>query len=367
MSPQKKMLLSNRLRRRLRRHGDRRFRDLLQAPQGAPARPPGVGRVPAGDHHARDLSVPRREPVGLVPEGLSCRSARLPPRRAKVRGRCGSGRPRAAPATRPTRSPAASPACLPNLQRGRFRFVGTDIGVGAVEQARDAVFGERAMRLVPEEYHRFFAKANDGPTWQAKPILTNLVRFRQHNLMDPLAGEAVRPGVPEERADLLRRRLEEEGDGERPGGDSARRAAGGGRGRGRGRSGQGLHADSAVAVPQARSDRPETIDEQFETGRARRVLREPVGGFPRRVRPTARRAQREPPATGRMGALVGREPRPALQRRSDERDVPLGPQPQGALGDAGADRHQPADPQDRERLRRRAQGTNSSSPATSSS
>jgi chemotaxis protein methyltransferase CheR len=64
--------------------------------------------------------------------------------------------------------------------------VGTDIGVGAVEQARDAVFGDRAMRLVPKEYHRFFAKANDGPTWRAKPILSNLVRFQQHNLMDRL-------------------------------------------------------------------------------------------------------------------------------------------------------------------------------------
>ena len=77
--------------------------------------------------------------------------------------------------------------CLPNYQLWKVRIVGTDIGVGAVEQAQSAVFGERAMRLVPEDYRRrFFTKAADARIWQAKPVLTGMTAFRQHNLMEPL-------------------------------------------------------------------------------------------------------------------------------------------------------------------------------------
>jgi chemotaxis protein methyltransferase CheR len=67
------------------------------------------------------------------------------------------------------------------------QIVATDIGIGALEQARAAVFGERAMRLVPDDYkRRFFTKAKDAQLWQAKPLLTGMITCRQHNLMDPL-------------------------------------------------------------------------------------------------------------------------------------------------------------------------------------
>ena len=43
------------------------------------------------------------------------------------------------------------------------------------------------MRLVPNVYRsRFFTKADDAQIWQAKPILTEMLSFRRHNLMDPL-------------------------------------------------------------------------------------------------------------------------------------------------------------------------------------
>ena len=78
-------------------------------------------------------------------------------------------------------------ACLPNFTQWNVQIVGTDIGIGAVEQARTAVFGDRAMRLVPESYRtRFFTKAKDAQIWQAKPMLTAMASFRQHNLMATL-------------------------------------------------------------------------------------------------------------------------------------------------------------------------------------
>jgi chemotaxis protein methyltransferase CheR len=85
---------------------------------------------------------------------------------------------------------AATVACciaadLSNSQQWSIQILGTDIGVGAVEQARSAVFGERAMRLVPADLRkRFFIQAKDSLTWQAKPALTKLTSFQRHNLMD---------------------------------------------------------------------------------------------------------------------------------------------------------------------------------------
>ncbi len=78
-------------------------------------------------------------------------------------------------------------ACLPNHARWQIRIQGTDIGIGAVEQARNAMFRERAMRLVPDSYtKRFFDKGRLVEVWQARPVLSGMVTFRQHNLLDPL-------------------------------------------------------------------------------------------------------------------------------------------------------------------------------------
>ncbi len=78
-------------------------------------------------------------------------------------------------------------ACLPNRAQWQIRIVGTDIGTGAVEQAKAAVFGERAMKLVPESYKKsYFSKAKGANVWQARPALTGIVSFSQHNLLDPL-------------------------------------------------------------------------------------------------------------------------------------------------------------------------------------
>ena len=43
------------------------------------------------------------------------------------------------------------------------------------------------MHLVPEDYRRrFFIKGRQADVWQARPVLTEMMTFRQHNLLDPL-------------------------------------------------------------------------------------------------------------------------------------------------------------------------------------
>jgi chemotaxis protein methyltransferase CheR len=78
-------------------------------------------------------------------------------------------------------------ADLPTFAQWKVEILGTDIGVGALEQAKTAVFTERSMRLVPEDFRqRFFVQLPRLPVWQARPLVAQLIRYRQHNLMTPI-------------------------------------------------------------------------------------------------------------------------------------------------------------------------------------
>ncbi len=74
---------------------------------------------------------------------------------------------------------------LTNHREWKIEILGTDIGVGALEQANQAKFGVRAMRLVPPSCRtRFFTQA--GEFWTAQTTIKQWTSFRQHNLLDPL-------------------------------------------------------------------------------------------------------------------------------------------------------------------------------------
>ncbi len=135
VSPQKKALLSNRLRRRLRSTGIQGFEEYYQHLKRLPPQRRRVGRLPPGDHHARDLPVPRSGPVGLVPQRLSSRACGGAP--AEGSPACGSGRRRAAPATRRSPRPAASPPACPTSAEWKIQILGTDIGEGRHRAGQD--------------------------------------------------------------------------------------------------------------------------------------------------------------------------------------------------------------------------------------
>jgi len=185
VSPHKKTLLSNRLRRRLRDTGiatfDQYFRHLQR-----------LGPLdPEWDAFLQEITT--HETYLFRDEGQWewFRNKFLPDREADARatGRKALRIWSAACSTGDEAFTIASciAANLTNFQQWKVFILGTDIGVGALEQAKAAVFNERAMHLVPEDFRRrFFTKAKDALTWQAKAVLTSLTTFRQHNLMDPL-------------------------------------------------------------------------------------------------------------------------------------------------------------------------------------
>jgi len=191
VSPQKKVLLSNRLRRRLRDTGiedfEQYYRHLVALRPDHPEWDAFLQEITTHETFLfRDQShwewfssvflaesgarFHRAGHVGNVPHGQRLRI---------WSAACSSG-------DEAFTAACCVAACLPELGR-RAQILGTDLGVGVVEQAKRGAFGERAMRMVPEPYRRrFFEKAKDAPVWQARPILRDMVSFRQHNLLEPL-------------------------------------------------------------------------------------------------------------------------------------------------------------------------------------
>jgi len=76
---------------------------------------------------------------------------------------------------------------LANPTTWNIEIYGTDIGIESIRHAQAATFGERAMKNVPELLRkRFFQCSADGTTWTALRQLRDWTRFERHNLLDPL-------------------------------------------------------------------------------------------------------------------------------------------------------------------------------------
>lgn len=187
ISPQKKTLLSNRVRRRLRETGSGGFGDyynrLRQRPSSDPEWDAFLQEITTHETFLfRDESQWEWLRKDYLP--ACANDARLGHRSRSLRiwsAACSTGDEAYTIA-------CCVADCLPNHAQWQVRIVGTDIGAGAVEQARAALFGTRAMRLVPEAYtRRYFRKLPAAELWQASAELSRMVAFRQHNLLDRLA------------------------------------------------------------------------------------------------------------------------------------------------------------------------------------
>jgi chemotaxis protein methyltransferase CheR len=184
--PQKRLLLSNRLRRRLRatRIGSfgEYYRYLRRLGDDDPEWDAFCQEITTHETYLfRDEPQWRwiRE-VFLAERAEAARRGKGPQSLRIWSAACSTG-------DEPLSAACCIAACLPNFRRWRIEILGTDIGRGSLRQAEAAAFNERAMRLVPESYRRrFFAKAAGAAIWRARPILTDMLAFRRHNLMEPI-------------------------------------------------------------------------------------------------------------------------------------------------------------------------------------
>ena len=75
---------------------------------------------------------------------------------------------------------------LPAHQQWEISILGSDIGTGALKQADGFNYSKRAMQRVSKICHRYFQEDKEAQVWRARPVLTEMITFRQHNLMDRL-------------------------------------------------------------------------------------------------------------------------------------------------------------------------------------
>jgi chemotaxis protein methyltransferase CheR len=186
ISPQKKLLLSNRLRRRLRQTGHttfcQYFRHLRNLKVDDPEWDAFLQEITTHETHLfRDQSHWNWFREAFLPDLCALARQGKTPRTLRIwSAACSSG-------DEPVTAACCIAAVLPDVRSWRIRILGTDIGEAALEQAEAAAYGQRAMRLVPEDYRRrFFVKDGDEPVWRARPILTDMLAFRRHNLIEPL-------------------------------------------------------------------------------------------------------------------------------------------------------------------------------------
>ncbi|MBN2296379.1 MAG: protein-glutamate O-methyltransferase CheR [Pirellulales bacterium] len=182
ISAQKKTLLSNRVRRRLRETGIKDFGDYLnhlkQLRSNDPEWDAFLQEITTHETYLFRDETQWEWFCSYLKQRSSAAGQGKEPKRLRIwSAACSTG------------DEACTIACcivshLPSHKQWDIKILGTDIGIGAVKQAKQAVFGQRAMRLVPKNCMHCFQKSKDGHIWHAKPILTDMMSFRQHNLMD---------------------------------------------------------------------------------------------------------------------------------------------------------------------------------------
>ncbi|MHB0959688.1 MAG: CheR family methyltransferase [Pirellulaceae bacterium] len=185
ISPQKKTLLSNRLRRRLRETGARGFGDYYNLLRRL--RP----NDPEWDAFLQEITTHETYLFRDAGQWEWLRKTYLPQCAAEARAGTRRRSLRVWSAACSTGDEAFTAACcivasLPNHSEWQIRILGTDIGTGAVEQARSGLFQERALRQLPAEYRKRYFHRTAANAYQACPLLMEKVAFRQHNLLDPL-------------------------------------------------------------------------------------------------------------------------------------------------------------------------------------
>jgi chemotaxis protein methyltransferase CheR len=186
ISPQKRMMLSNRLRRRLKFNQLDCFDAYLNLLKSRPADDPEWDAfLQEVSTHETFLFRDERHWSWLQSEFLpailaQARSDQRPKSLRVWSAACSTGDEAFTIAT-------CIADGIADCGQWKIEIVGTDIGVGAVQQAEQGVFNERSMQLVPEPLRRrLFEPVPGGASWKAKPALSRWTSFRQHNLLEPL-------------------------------------------------------------------------------------------------------------------------------------------------------------------------------------
>jgi chemotaxis protein methyltransferase CheR len=184
----KKLMLTNRLRRRLRetKHaGFSEYYDFLTSPAGAREMPLFLDEITTNEtYFYRDAQHYEWFTEFFLPEVVRRGLVRKRPRSLRVwSAACSTGEELYSLSIK-------IKAARHMIQHWPVRLLGTDLSGAAIEAARAGSFAERAVRLVgAAERRACFAHDAEAQRWTIRPELRAMTTWKQHNLLFPLRDE----------------------------------------------------------------------------------------------------------------------------------------------------------------------------------
>jgi chemotaxis protein methyltransferase CheR len=184
----KRVMVSNRLRRRLRATGITSFSAylaFLNSPAGAGEMPEFLDAITTNEtYFYRDPNHYEWFGQTFLPELIHQARLRKRPRSLRVWSAASStGEELYSVALKVHGQKAA-------LAGWRITLLGTDLSGAALSAARAGVYDARALRLVGEEERRLhFGHDPAAQRWTLRPEVRALANFRSHNLLEPVGGE----------------------------------------------------------------------------------------------------------------------------------------------------------------------------------
>jgi chemotaxis protein methyltransferase CheR len=184
----KRVLVTNRVRRRLRATGIHSFSEyyaFLTAPDGASEMPLFLDAITTNEtYFYRDKQHYQWLGETFLPEMAGVAAQRIRPRVLRIwSAACSTGEE--------LYSIALKVTAQRHLFSGwRINLVGTDLSGSVLASARAGIYDERAVHLVStEERKRYFEEDVQSKRWTIKDEVRSLVTWKLHNLLTPLKEE----------------------------------------------------------------------------------------------------------------------------------------------------------------------------------
>ena len=184
----KRVMVGNRVRRRLRATGIASFKDyyaFLTSPAGAGEMPQFLDEITTNEtYFFRDMQHYQWLGGEFLPE--LARSAALKKRHRRLRiwsAACSTGE-------EPYSMAIEIAEKRPIFAGWNIKILGTDLSGAVLAEARAGRYDARAVRLVePARRSAFFDEDAAAGTWTVKPDVKAMVTWKMHNLLLPLADE----------------------------------------------------------------------------------------------------------------------------------------------------------------------------------
>lgn len=183
--PTKRVMVSNRLRRRLRATGIGSFSEyhaFLTSPAGKPEMPRFLDEITTNEtYFYRDMRHFDWLSTSFFPELLEAARLRKRPKSLRIWSAAAStGEELYSVALRMA-------AMKPAFSGWKLSLLGTDLSGAALASARAASYDDRAVRLVsPAERERYFDHDEAAQRWTLRAEVRGMATWKLHNLLRPL-------------------------------------------------------------------------------------------------------------------------------------------------------------------------------------